>query len=438
MILWQWLSGNRARLWRWGGALGGFALAQVFVQLLNAASGFLLVHAMEKPAYAWYTVASGMSAALSVLADAGIGGSVTSQGGAVWQSRPRLSALVAAALLLRYRTSLMACGLLAPLSIWMLVQNGCGLIHASVLTLIVLAPVWCASSSSIYNVVNRLHSRTRQLQAAEMVPALLRTALTGGLVLAGWADTITALLAVLAGHLFQWWLVRRQMACVLSFPPEEEMVREALPRVRQTVREMLPSCLFVALQAQITPALISVFASTSQVADFGALSRLAVIFTAVGAPMINLVAPAVARAQDVRRLRRLFVLTLACAGSFCAGAVILAAWRGDLLLWMLGHKYAHLESELVLVMTAMVFGCLNSVFWSFNFARGWTRFVWLNIPLTLTTQCIGAALLPLQTVMGAAWLSNVVAGTHMLHSLTILAFGLLRAPLPCEKESVPL
>ena len=193
MISWHWFSQNRHRVFRWGKIFGGLALTQLLVQVVNAVAGFLLVRTLPKPDYAWFTIASGMSAVLSILSDSGIGSAVTSIGGTVWKDNASLKALVMAAMRLRMQMAALASFLVACISLWLLRRNGAEWAASVMLTLLVLSPVWCLSTSAVLSVVNRLHSRTRELQIADAYPALLRVSLTFALLAAGWLTPVTAL-----------------------------------------------------------------------------------------------------------------------------------------------------------------------------------------------------------------------------------------------------
>jgi len=66
------------------------------------------------------------------------------------------------------------------------------------------------------------------------------------------------------------------------------------------VRKQAPHSIYYCLQGQITVWLISIFGNADSVADVGALSRLAVVFSVLGALSSEIVFPAFARIQDAR------------------------------------------------------------------------------------------------------------------------------------------
>lgn len=423
MFLWLSNRHNRQRLYRWSATFGGFALVQLFVQALNAVAGFLLVRTLEKPDYAWFTIASSMSAALAVLADAGIVSAVTAIGGAIWQDKSSLKGLLHAALRLRMKLAVISSVIVAGISLWLLLRNGAGLPSALGLTVLVLAPIWQVSTTAIFNVVNRLQSRTRQLQVADLAPAIVRTLLTAALALLGGLTPLSALMAVLVAHLTQYGIVRRQVFPLLG-DVQPTGVADHTARIWEAVHQLLPNCIFICIQGQLATWLISVFATTSEVSDLGALNRLAIIFAVLAGPMAQFVFPSFARALDRKRLWAMTLSLVAGTVGFSIVILMFAWWQGHWFLWILGSKYAHLQRELVFVLAGMALTNVSGFVWGLNVARGWIRLAWLNIPLTLAAQVVAACLLPLNSVMGLAWFTIATAVVQCGHALATCIFGL--------------
>ncbi len=424
MLSWLTHRDNRLRLYRWSSILGGFAVVQLVVQALNAVVGFLLVRTMEKPDYAWFTIANGMSTALAILSDSGVGIAVTSIGGTIWQDKASLKGLVQAALRLRLKLAAIASVVVSGISLWLLLRNGAGVVTALGLTALVLAPIWQISTTAVLNVVNRLHSRTHQLQFADLAPAVIRTALTAALALLGGLSPLTALGAVVIAQLTQYGIVRRQVLPLLGVDLEPREIKDHAVRIWKMVHQFLPSSIFWCLQGQLTTWLISVFATTSEVADLGALNRLAILFAVIGGPLGQFILPAFARTSDRRRL---WLITLALVSGIIAfsGLLLLAAWlKGDWFLWLLGARYAHLHQELLLVLAGMAIGNLSAIVWGLNNTRAWIRRIWLTIPVTLASQVVAAFLFDLSNVKGVASFIIASAAVQCCHALIVCGLGL--------------
>ncbi|WP_395734527.1 lipopolysaccharide biosynthesis protein [Prosthecobacter sp.] len=425
MISWLSHRRNRSRLFRWSTILSGFAVVQLLVQALNAVSGFLVVRTLEKPDYAWFTIASGMSATLAILSDSGVGIAVTSIGGTIWQDNASMKALVQAAMRMRLKLAAIASVVVAGISLWLLLSNGAGFVSALGLTILVLAPIWQISSTAVLNVVNRLHTRTRQLQVADLVPAVVRASLTGALVLLGGLSPLTAMAAVLAAHILQYSIVRRQVLPLLDVVPYPGGIEAYTARIWKMVLQLMPSSTFWCLQGQLTTWLISVFATTSEVADLGALNRLSIVYAVFGGPLGQYILPAFARTENRRRLW-LMTLALLAGTFFFSGLLLTAAWlKGDWFLWLLGARYAHLHQELLLVLTGIAISTLSGIVWALNNTRAWIRRIWLTIPVTLISQAAAAFLFDLSTVKGVAGFIIATGAVQCCHALIVCCLGLV-------------
>ncbi len=401
-----------------------FAAVQALVQVLSILTGFVLVRHLTKEDYAWFTIASGMTAGLSILADSGIGSAVTSLAGSVWENGKRLADLMAAALCARVRSSALAVVLLLPTTFYLLCRNHAPVLTAVVITVLVVLPLGWVTRISVLTVVNRMHHRTREIQIAELAAASSRSVFTILPTVMGYGSAIVAMGAMCVSHWFQARMVKRQVEPLLvhgaAMPDEEDFA----PRIRRIMRQMLPSCLFVAFQGQLSIMLISVFASNSQVADLGALTRLGIVFTIAGAPMAQLVPPRIAKCQSARRLGWMIGLVAGAYAVFASGVLCLIYFESGWFLWLLGPAYAHLHHELLLVTVAASLGGMNSAMWCMNFARGWTRYAWLNVPVSLVLQVVGVLVFRVDTVAGVAMMVIVVCSGQLLHSVGVAICGL--------------
>ena len=368
-------------------------MVQLIVQALNAVAGFLMVRSLDKPNYAWFTIISGMSAALSVLADSGIGSAVTAIGGSIWQDKKALSSLITAALKLRLKMAALAALLVAPLSVWMLMRNNAPLSEALILTVIVLLPIWHLSTAAVLNVVNRLYSRTWQLQITDLAPALIRALLTLLLVAVGLISPLTAVLTLLVSQAIQYLIVHQQVRPYISETPDLAAIRLYSRRVLTVIKQLYPNCLFICFQAQLAAWLISVFATTYEVADFGALNRLAIIYTLLAAPVLHWIAPAFARARTNQELNTIASITVACYLATIFILTLVSHYFGEFILAILGAKYLNLQSVLPLAIATAGLNSLAQGTWELNVARGWTGLSKLIPVITVTVMFLAGWLI---------------------------------------------
>lgn len=402
---------------------------QVFTQLLNGIVAFVLVRALTKQDYAWFTIATGMAAVLNALNDGGVATAVTSIGGGTWQDRGRFSSLMSAALATLNRMALLAAGVVVPLLIWLLWEKGASWFTISMVCVLVAGPQWITTRTITLATANRLHSRIRELQVVEMAGAFTRSLLTLLPAALGFVNIYIALGAVAVSVAVQGRLVRKQVTPLLDLPGDAGQIRDYQGRVRSIMQNMFPNVVFNCIQSQLATALLAVFGSTAQVADLGALNRLSFFVNFIGAPIGHIIGPAFARCQDLKRLRLMFVGVL--LGYLALLAIFVGGiwWQASRVLSLFGPKYVHLEHELFMVAVALSVGFVSLTFWSLNFSCGWVRWVWVNIPLTLVTQVISAFLLDIDTVAGAAGLMIATSCANLLLGVVVAVSELSRSEL---------
>ena len=385
----------------WIKTLSKFVSAQFVVQAIGAASGILLVRTLDQREFAYFTIAFAMHATMNILADSGIGIGLSSIGGRVWQDPYRFGQLIKTALRLRRYLAGAAILVVTPILLWMLMSNGASGRYAALLTFIVLLNLNYQVMTGVLLIVPRLHTQIGRVQALDLIGASARLAL----LLAAYfvfLNAAVAVLAALVSTLAQFFLlVRWTPDSIDTRAPVSAEYRTAMSEI---VKSLVPNAIFYCVQGQITVWLIAIFGSTQSIAEVGALGRLSVIFSVIGAVMSGVVFPSFARCQSSTQLRRRYFQIV---GSFCLlgiSMIALALLFPDQLLWILGPKYTHLRGEVVLMMTLASFSSVIGTMWLLNATKAWIKYAWLNIPGVILTQVLLLSLLNISTINGVLWL----------------------------------
>lgn len=370
--------------------VGNFAAVQAIVQVVGFLSGILLIRHLDQREYAYFTIANTMQGTLNVLADIGISVGLVSIGGRVWQDRNRLGQLIKTASNLRRKLGAIAAIVITPILFFILVKNGAPIPYTLVLIALVLAGLGVQLALGVLGVVPRLLSDIRRIQTIDLVGATVRLLVLVTLMFL-FLNSAVAVAVGSATLLLQYWLMRRYAGRVIDLDaPENEEDRAAMQRF---IRHLAANAIFFCFQGQITVFLISFFGrDISSVAEVGALGRLAMVFTVLTNLLTNVFGPAFARCHDPKRLRWQYAAIVGGVTAFSVVLVTAAVLFPDAFLYVLGGKYAHLERELVLMVSGAVIGALTGTFWTLNASKAWIAGSWLYIPLTLTAQI---ALIPI-------------------------------------------
>lgn len=419
--------GPSPRAVSWAKTLTKFVSVQVVVQAMMIASGLLLVRVLSQTEYAYFTIANSMQATMNILADSGIGIGLSSIGGRVWQSPYRFGQLINTAMRLRRHLAAVSVVIVAPVLAWMLITNGASYLYTSILTLAVLLGLNYQLLTSVLMVVPRLHSQISRVQKLDFFAAASRMAL----LVAAYFVFMNAAVGVFAavfGLATQYYFLNRWVAgsIEVAAPPSEED-RKAISGI---VKSQAPNAVFYCLQGQLTIWLISILGSTQNIAEIGALGRLGIIFSIIGAVMTSIVLPSFARCQGLSLLRRRYFQII--GGFFSFGLILIgvAAIFPGQLLWILGGKYGHLRNELFLMMMMTAFNSVVAAMWSLNSSRAWIKHSWLNIPGVILTQIGLLLFLDISTLAGVLWFGIFsLVPTFLLNCmLTFRGFSIMDGP----------
>src|SRR4029077_477311 len=160
-------------------------------------------------------------------------------------------------------------------------------------------------------------------------------------------------------------------------------------------------------QAQIGIAMISIFGKTASVADFGALTRIALLLTVPQAIVSKIIEPKLARAKEGADLWRKFGLSVLCVAAMAAGCFALMFLFRHQYLWLLGKNYWYLEKEVVFYSGLACIGTLTYMSFLLLYVRGWAYYMWICPVAQVFCQLGAIPLLNLSTPMGVLKLDAV-------------------------------
>jgi O-antigen/teichoic acid export membrane protein len=374
-----------------------FSALQVLIQGVTALSGFLIVRILDKSQYAAYTIAASLQVLLTVLSDSGVGWGLNAIGGRIWNDSSRLRGLVATALRLRVSLAAIAIPVMVFSAFYLLRKNAVPWPTTLALTAGVIATIWGTFLTTIYSTPLRLYSRYGTVQKFALVGACFRLLLIGSLAFA-FLNAVSAIFVTAITLTAQGLLIRKSASNMLvGETHQDESDRDALVGL---IKKQFLMTIFIAYQGQISIWIISIFGSAEKVAEVGALTRLAIIFSLMTTVLEGLVAPTLARCQSLGRLVRLFTFTLFC---YLLAATLLLACSFAFptqLLWILGGKYASLTREVPLLVTSSMVAGLTDVIHTLTLSRGWIWHMWTIPFATLLVQISCLQFMRLNSVAG--------------------------------------
>lgn len=387
-------------------------MTQVVVQILAFASGILVIRFIAPEQYALYTLANTFIGALGVLANSGITSGALSQGGRVWADKERLGAVIVTSISLRKRFAIISSVFVFPVFVWLVLKHNSSLLESSLLVAAVFFTFYSSLTNSIYEIAPKLHQRAGGIGKIRAVAALFRLILLFPVL----SIRAQAFSALFAGALSQFWANRQLKKIGSRYVDWNQNVDANLrEETLGIVRKVIPGSIYYCISGQLAVLLISIFGSTTAIADVGAVGRLAQVLTFFSALANVVLIPRFAKIQNNSRLMFAFWGLFLAAGFFGSGIFVLSLFFEKQLLWILGSSYSGLEKELVLAVTGGIFSLLNALAYQLGYCRGWIPSQWVFIALSISTQLAGALFLNLGTAQG-------VLALNLLSSITGFVF----------------
>ena len=414
--------------------VGQFLVKQGIAMVGNLLYGLLCVRILPVPDYAKFAVLFGYMGTLTVLLDVGTSNTLMPLVGEQVSNLQLIANYVTAIRSLAQRLYLIVAPL-AAIGFFLLVERqhwGAFVVGQMVVVLLVTA--WFARVSSAYGAVLLLRRDRSNYYRIQIIGSLGSLAL---LVLFWAAHAISIYVCILlnvAQIIFMAFSYFRRANKILgtkgviSKERESSIIRLALPN--------LPGTIFYAIQGQVTLMLITVFGhSASSVANVGALSRLSQILAFASQMNPILVEPFFAR-LPASRLKKIYLLSVACVVLGASAFTVLAYFFPGLLLWILGPHYQGLRVEVGMVILASSVRFVTGFMWMIHSSR---RFVywWFtisNIISTLLVQIVFIWKVDLSTVYGVLLLNIATALIALALACACGAYGFWRGPQEMERS----
>jgi len=405
-----------------------FVMKQGIAVAGNLVYGLLCVRLLPVPEYAKFAVLFGYMGSLTVLLDMGIAGTLAPLVGEQIANLELIANYLASLRRLALKLYVVA----APLSILVFVllvqRRHWGFWVVAQMAVVLLIAAWVARVSGSYGSVLILRRDRAHYYRAQIAGSLGSLAL----LLVFWAahrlNIYVGILLNLAQITYiasTYFLRARHLLGVKgkSSPEKEKaIIRLATPNV--------PGVIFYSIQGQVTLMLITVFGhSSTSVANIGALNRLSQILVFFSQMNPILVEPFFAR-LPAARLKRTYLLALGlvaiCASAFSALAFVFPR----MFLWILGHNYSELHSEVSLVILASAIQYIAGFIWVVNSSR---RFVywWNNFAIIVFTLLVEASFIwkfDLSSIQNVLILNIASAFVSLSMAVAATIYGFVRGP----------
>lgn len=389
-----------ATIKRWFWKIASYASLNAMSRVIQMVAAFLVVRSLAKTEYAWYSLAQNLVAALGAFTVTGISTGLLPMAGEVAADRRRLGVVLASAA--RFRGLLLGLGAVTVLPVFahLLLHSGCPVFATTLLVAAALVATVSSIASQMLNTPLSLAQRYNVPQIDSILQSLLRLLLIGLLIYASCANAATLLLAAVVAPLPSLWLWLMPRA-KLHADFTQRAQAGVTARLKKHFFVGLPTSLTYLFEAQIAAFIIAFLGQLDQVAELGAISRVALILQVPIGIAAGMLTPRMSAEESLARLWKMWIGT--CLLAVLIGAVVMVCgwFFRSTLLQLLGGDYAGLESELMFYLAFQVFAFVGTIVGTPIQSKGWVRHSWIRPVLVFGSQAAAACFLDLSTVTGA-------------------------------------
>ncbi|MDF2430507.1 MAG: hypothetical protein JWP44_138 [Mucilaginibacter sp.] len=407
--------GNQ-KLWKFTRLVAITGSAQILVQGIGLISGILIIRFLPTKEYAFYTLANTMLGTMTILADGGISTGVMALGGKVWEDKQKLGAVITTGLDLRRKFAVFSLLVSLPILFYLLRHHGASLLFSLLIILSLIPAFYAALSDSILEIAPKLHQDIPRLQKNQIAAGVGRFfMITVSLFFFPWT-----FIAILGNGLPRIWANLQLKKISADYV---DCIQKVDPNIKKeilsVVKRVLPGSIYYCLSGQITIWLISIFGSTNNIAQAGALSRLSMFLGVLTILFGTLVLPRFARLSNEPKLifKRFVQILLALLLISCCVTGLVWIFPTETL-WILGKAYSNLKIEVVLT---IIVGCVNlmmGICFGLTTSRGWVVNPIVSISINVLAIIIGVMIFNVSTLKGVLLLNIFIGVVDLTMYLT--------------------
>ncbi|MBN8836647.1 MAG: hypothetical protein J0I09_05285 [Sphingobacteriia bacterium] len=363
--------------YKWIKSLSYFTIIQVLVQGINAVAGLLIVRNFPKDELAYYTIIATVLTTLLNVSDMGLNSSLIAIGSKK-NDESYLNEVFSSALYIRKR--LMVVALIYAIIISFFFFKKIASISYILIILTLTLTEWIIR---FYSTLMDVYARIKQHLNILQVSALLYNGIRSGfiiiLIISLPYTWITCLSGVFAALICYRYYKKNTLSLNYRGPVNLLLKKELLVLAKKQWLFIVYSL----FQYQISLFLISYFGNTTSLADFGALSRLAILFQILNTVLSTIVCPAFSKITDYKKASKILFLIYFSYSCLSLVLYFFVKFAPYLFLALIGKQYEYLSKELLIMVVATLLSNASIVILNINQVKGWLGSLWF-VPIAST------------------------------------------------------
>jgi O-antigen/teichoic acid export membrane protein len=359
------------RIVRWSRLFLEFALNQGLVQAAGMISGLIYVRFMSVEQFAFYAIGLSSLSFLSVGSDMGLTGSLTYfwREGSIHAREQTIAAVRRLRSVFLVIASII-CG-------WLLLKSAAkqnlSILEVLSCLLLVIATASSRLRVTVDILLMRLEGMQRQSYYCEAAGSVTRLLAAIAMIVTGINTALFGLAGGLLGSISIVVALRHFMRKRPTKPRHIYIQSKTWRDVLGCIVPILPTTIVYLVQDPLLYWLALTFGGQAAVSETFAVGRIAAIYALLGNFVLAVVVPRLARISSDAHFIHMAGLFLLVLVALCVMTTTVAYLFPSALLIVIGPKYAHLDTEVVLSITAASFNVLLSFLVLTNRVRGWVR-----------------------------------------------------------------
>jgi O-antigen/teichoic acid export membrane protein len=393
------------------------SISLIIIQAISFVCGILIIRKLTTNEYAYYTLANTMAATMGMLSDAGISNGVTAQGGQAWNNKTKLGSIIVTGMKIRKKFSVYCVIILLPILFTILMQHGASYLSAFFISLSILPMFLTELSGKIFAIVPLLRQDLQPLQLINIANAIARLFSLCLFIFAFPFATV----AILTAGFTQLWRNHKlkklsQKYADLSQPVDPVVHHEMI----KVVKKIFPGALYYCFSGQLNIWIISAFGTTQSLAQFGAISRLTIVYTLMSTLFVTIITPRFARLPNIRKsLILFFLLSQICLYIIVGGITTLTYLFPQEILSIFGDQYKDLTNEVILIVIGGGLNVISASIWSINSSRSFLPPWYFDPALGILSTVAFSFIFNLSEIIGVLYLNISLA------LITIMSFNII-------------
>lgn len=358
---------------------------QTIIQLLSMVAGIVSVRVLSKEDNAYFTISNNFQTALLIASDLGLTIGLSSSAGKYWADQNKVKKIFSTGNIIRNKLAWLSILITVPLFSYQFLKIHTGYIAIILFNLLIIIDFWYKIKTYYYNTYYKLEGNIKRVQSIDLLTTIIRVTIV---ILASFffLNNYLILISILIASGYSFYLHKKHFA--FNLLSTEWYDKEINHNLTDVVKTQVPYFLYFVFQGQITLFLLVYFGNVNQMADYGALTRITVLFNIINTFFTIYVGPRFSKELNYHKSLSIYINSIGSVILFSLLILLSVYFFPTPYLFVLGSKYQNLEHELFLLFIAALINNLNGIIINLNNNKGWMRKSWLIIPFTIVAQVI--------------------------------------------------